>query len=107
MQARTPDLDEQLDRLETEIPHWAADALRWVRKPERVWVRVPAGLLLIAGGVLSFLPVLGIWMLPLGLALVAVDVPFLRGPVARAIAWGERKWRAWRHAGEARARRQG
>ena len=37
-------------------------------------LRLPIGLLLIAGGVFSFLPGLGIWMLPLGLMLVAEDV---------------------------------
>jgi len=48
----------------------------------RLWVRgrVPPGLrwsigvLFAIGGVFSFLPVLGIWMLPLGLAIIAMDV---------------------------------
>jgi hypothetical protein len=31
------------------------------------------GLVLIAGGGLGFLPVLGFWMLPLGLAVIALD----------------------------------
>jgi hypothetical protein len=35
-------------------------------------------LLLILGGLLSFLPILGIWMLPLGLLLLAEDLPVLR-----------------------------
>ena len=30
-------------------------------------------------------------MIPIGLMLIAIDVPFLRGPVARMIAWGERR----------------
>ena len=30
-------------------------------------------------------------MIPIGLMLLAIDVPFLRRPVARVIAWGERK----------------
>ena len=33
------------------------------------------------------LPILGFWMLPLGLALLAIDVPFLRRPMARLLAF--------------------
>ncbi len=33
---------------------------------------------LIVGGVLGFLPVLGFWMLPLGLAMLSLDSPKLR-----------------------------
>lgn len=66
-------------------------------------VRFPLALLLIAGGVFSFLPVLGVWMLPLGLLLLAVDLPVLRGPISVLIIRGRRKgrrlalrWRRWR-----------
>lgn len=38
-------------------------------------LRAVLGLLLIGMGVLGFLPVLGFWMIPLGLALLATDVP--------------------------------
>jgi hypothetical protein len=30
------------------------------------------------GGVFGFLPILGFWMLPLGVALIALDLPFTR-----------------------------
>ncbi|MBR9766014.1 MAG: hypothetical protein GYB53_21485 [Rhodobacteraceae bacterium] len=41
--------------------------------------RLPVGLLLMVGGVLGFLPVLGFWMLPLGVAVAALDlVPLWR-----------------------------
>lgn len=50
---------------------------------------------------LAFLPVIGIELLPLGLLLIAEDVPFLRGPAARLMLWLEDRWRAlrrwWRH----------
>ena len=36
------------------------------------------GILLILGGVMGFLPVLGFWMIPLGIALLATDIPPLR-----------------------------
>ena len=53
---------------------------------------VPLGILLIIGGIFSFLPVLGLWMLPLGLMLIAQDIPFLQGPIVRLLTWMERKW---------------
>ena len=46
----------------------------------RVRARVPRGLrlalgvLLILGGLVGFLPVLGFWMIPLGIAVAALDV---------------------------------
>jgi hypothetical protein len=43
---------------------------------------------------LSFLPVLGFWMLPLGLLLFAQDIPMLQPPLVRALAWVERRWTA-------------
>lgn len=73
--------DRQVDRVERQMPHAVARVLAWLRQPYARLVRIPLGVILIAGGVLSFLPVLGLWMLPLGLLLLAVDLPILRGPV--------------------------
>lgn len=56
-------------------------------------IRFPVALLMIAGGVFSFLPVLGIWMLPLGLLLLAVDLPILRGPISAFVIRARRKAR--------------
>lgn len=50
-------------------------------------LRSVAGLLLVCGGIVGFLPILGFWMIPAGLALVALDVPPLRH---RVLAWCER-----------------
>lgn len=36
------------------------------------------GLVMIAGGIVGFLPILGFWMVPLGIALVATDIPPLQ-----------------------------
>ena len=41
-------------------------------------VRAALGLLLICSGLLGFLPVLGFWMIPLGLGVLATDIPPLR-----------------------------
>ena len=60
-------------------------------------IRIPLAILLIFGGIFSFLPVLGIWMLPLGLLLLAIDVPFLREPLAVLILRLRRWWSTRRY----------
>ncbi|MBL4838849.1 MAG: hypothetical protein JKY34_14855 [Kordiimonadaceae bacterium] len=40
--------------------------------------RIILGVLLIIGGILGFLPVLGFWMVPLGLVILSVDFAFVR-----------------------------
>ncbi|WP_292025254.1 hypothetical protein [Maritimibacter sp. UBA3975] len=46
--------------------------------------RLVAGLLLMVMGVFGFLPVLGFWMIPLGVAVAALDVvPVWRGIAGR------------------------
>jgi hypothetical protein len=47
--------------------------------------RVSTGLRSVVGGVLGFLPLL--WMLPIGLAFIALDIPPLKGPAVRN-RWG-------------------
>ncbi len=89
-------LDRRLDRLERELPKGSGRWIRWLRSPPARRVRLPAGLLLVVGGVFSILPVLGLWMLPLGLLLLAQDLPFLRRPMGRALVWTERRWRRWK-----------
>ena len=83
-------------RLEHEVPGKVARVLRSLRHPDARWIRVPAGVLLVLGGIFSIFPFLGLWMLPLGLLLVAYDVPFLRRPVARFTLWGLQKWTSLR-----------
>jgi hypothetical protein len=82
-------LARQFDRLARQVPQ-IAGFLDWVRRPGWMIVRVPLALLLILGGIFSFLPVLGIWMLPLGLAMLAVDIPPLRKPVGDWLVRGQR-----------------
>ena len=70
--------------------------------PERRWLRLSAPVFLILGGVLSILPVLGLWMLPLGLALMSDDIPWLKVPLERASRGAERLWARVRGGGKAR-----
>lgn len=84
MAAADARLERQFDRISRQVPA-SRGFLGWVRRPHMHIVRVPLALLLIVGGIFSFLPVLGLWMLPLGLLVLAVDIPPLRRPVGDAI----------------------
>ena len=68
-------------------PHRRVAALRKLGKP----LRILFGLLCVAGGVLGFLPVLGFWMIPIGLAILSVDFPPVRRLWRRLqLFWGRR-----------------
>ena len=90
--AHKAELDRHFAWFEAKLSPRPAGFVRWLRKPSSRLVRIPLALLLVVGGVLSFLPILGLWMLPLGLLLIAQDVPFLQAPLARMLGWIERKW---------------
>jgi hypothetical protein len=90
------ELRQAFRRFEREVPAWLSSGLRWLRHPRSRLVRIPVGILLILGGVFAILPGLGIWMLPLGLLLLAADIPFLRRPVARFTVWSAEQWARFR-----------
>jgi purine-cytosine permease-like protein len=57
-------------------------------------VRTLLGIVLILGGFLGFLPILGFWMVPLGLLILSIDLPFVRRWRRKAeVWWGKRKAR--------------
>ena len=99
-QRRERRFQRQFDALGRLVPPLRGP-MSTLRKDSWFPIRFPVALLLIAGGVFSFLPVLGIWMLPLGLLLLAVDLPVLRGPISVLVIRGRRKAqrlvRRWRH----------
>ena len=80
----------QLSALERRFPAYAG-TLRRLR--ERRWwmLRLPLGLMLIAGSFLAILPVFGLWMLPVGLLLLAIDLPFLQNPTASLMVRARRR----------------
>jgi hypothetical protein len=65
-----------------------------------------AGVLLIAGSFLSILPIFGLWMLPLGLMLLAEDIAPLRRVRDRILDWIERRRPHWFTTGDAGCRTQ-
>jgi hypothetical protein len=75
--------ERRLQRLIRRLPGKIQAITRWLRRPASRWARIPAGVLLTIGGRLSILPFFGLWMLPLGLILLADDIPLLR----RARGW--------------------
>lgn len=87
--------EQRLERLISRLPQGAQRPFRWLRRPEARWLRIPAGVLLAAASLLSILPIFGLWMLPLGLVLLAEDVAPLRRARDRLLAWAERRWPQW------------
>jgi hypothetical protein len=98
------ELDRHFAWFQDKLPPGPARFVGWLRKPSSILVRIPLAILLIVGGIFSFLPILGLWMLPLGLLLFAQDVPFLQTPMAKALGWIERKWLARQRAKAERVR---
>ena len=86
-------LRDAFRRLEQEVPESMARVIRSLRHPDSRWIRIPVGVLLILGGLIApLVPILGVWMIPIGLLLIAYDVPFLRRPVAYLTIWCAEKW---------------
>ena len=84
--------DERVQMLLASLPGWLRSVMEWLRAPPRWWLRVPAALLFTLGGLLSVLPFLGLWMLPLGVALLAEDVPGMKTPLEVAARWLVNAW---------------
>lgn len=91
---RKDEIDLAYDRLAQETPDWMSRTVCWLHSEESRKYRIPIGLLLIAGGLVGFLPIVGYEFIPVGLLVLAQDIPFLRKPVGKFILWLLRKWRA-------------
>jgi hypothetical protein len=57
-------------------------------------LRVLIGVLLVIFGFLGFLPVLGFWMIPLGLLILSYEFHLVRRMRRRTIVWWEKRQRA-------------
>lgn len=60
--------------------------------------RIALGASLVLLGLVGFLPILGFWMVPLGLAILAIDVPIVRRFTRRARVAIGRWWKARQRA---------
>ena len=55
--------------------------------PDWAPARIAIGVVLILCGFLGFLPVLGFWMVPLGIAVLSYDIPRVRLFRQKIMAW--------------------
>lgn len=98
MAARRDSLNEAYHRLEGELPGRLRPALHWLHSPRSRPVRIPLGILCIIASFFWYLPVIGLEFFPIGLLLVAHDLPVLRRPASRLtmrlLDWydGARRW---------------
>ncbi|WP_370674906.1 PGPGW domain-containing protein [Pleomorphomonas sp. PLEO] len=69
---------------------------RTVRLPRSRPLRVVMGFAFIAMGLVGFMPVVGFWMIPVGLAILSVDSPLARRFRRRAEVWVLRRYNRWR-----------
>jgi hypothetical protein len=89
------DSERRMNLLIDRLPASFQKPAHWLRQPSSRWVRIPVGILLIVGSFLSILPIFGLWMLPLGMVMLAQDVPFIKGRIDRLLAWIEWKHPKW------------
>lgn len=67
---------------------------RKIHVPGPPLLRIVVGIAMIIGGMLGFLPVLGFWMLPLGVLVLSVDLHPVRRMRRRVeVWWGRRQQR--------------
>ncbi len=66
---------------------------KWrIRLPESRPLRILLGIALIIGGLLGFLPILGFWMIPLGVMVLSLEIPLVRRWRRRFVVWFRRWW---------------
>lgn len=79
--------EARLEHLISRLPPRLARAIRDLRRGRSRWLRLPVALGFLLGAIFSFLPVLGLWMLPVGLLLLAEDFPPARVAVHAGVNW--------------------
>jgi hypothetical protein len=87
--------DWRIEQLLNRLPKRIRSTVRFVRQPSARWLRIPTGVLLTVGGTVWFLPIAGLWMLPIGLVLLADDVQPLRSLRSRTLDWIEHHRPDW------------
>jgi purine-cytosine permease-like protein len=61
--------------------------------PQSRRLRITIGMLLVILGILGFLPVLGFWMVPLGVLILSYEFATVRRFRRRSVVWWERRKR--------------
>jgi hypothetical protein len=76
------------------MAHKIRFASREFHLPQSRPLRVGLGILLVACGLVGFLPVVGFWMIPLGLLVLSVDIPIVRRWRRKLALWWHRDRRS-------------
>ena len=66
---------------------------REFRMPRSRALRIAIGVVLVICGILGFLPILGFWMVPLGLLVLSYEFALVRRHRRRLVVWWERRRR--------------
>lgn len=56
----------------------------------RIW-RTLLGVAFILGGIVGFLPIVGFWMIPVGLLILSNDIPLIRRWRRKLVIWAGRR----------------
>lgn len=64
---------------------------RHVPLPRSRLLRVSLGVALVMGGLVGFLPILGFWMVPLGVIILSIDLAIARRFRRRIVVWWGRR----------------
>lgn len=86
---------ERQDALLSKLPPRLGRFVKKLLEPQRKKLRIALGIFFILAGIFSFLPVLGLWMLPLGMILLAQDNKFCRNLSARLLGWAAKHHPEW------------
>lgn len=65
---------QRLNELFLKARHQFKSTLRYIHQNVPPGLRLLLGVALMIGGVFAVLPVLGLWMIPLGIAVAAMDI---------------------------------
>ena len=89
---RIPDFHEEMERFQNHIPTWVGHNLNRLRGDRAngcgaYWCRSHRW----RRARFLPLPVVAVWMLPVGLALLAHDIPTMRRPMARLLYFTNRR----------------
>ncbi len=85
---------EDADRQDETRPryHRIRIGSRSIPLPASRALRIAVGSLLIIAGLAGFLPIIGFWMVPLGLIVLSIDLPWARRGRRRLGVWFHRRF---------------
>ncbi len=84
---------DERHRLQRRLVVWAYRSIRWAQRRIPPGLRLLAGILFFIGGIFGFLPVLGFWMMPLGILIASTDIPPARRAMERWLGKTRRRLR--------------